>query len=274
MKNEALAAERARQAEEKAEAERKAKLEAERVAEEKRKAEEARIAAERAEVERKAEAARLVAEKADAERKAKLEAERLAEEKRKAEEARVARERELAAAKAEIERLKVEKNSQARLEAAGETVRDHRGKTSVLQETSDSSGEMSDVTRPRLTDEKRAEMRMRREQFMAKRKAERVEKALEIVNEYISDVEVAKQLVTEVSGCDKGIRVDVTARITESQSVTSVVERRRRFLDERKRKIAAAVLEIVRKYISDDEKAQELAKKLMGSIFTRVPIEK
>ena len=109
VRNEALAAERARQAEEirqaeevkraeeargvaeKAEAERKKKAEAERVAEEKAEAE--RRAKDEADRKAKVEAERIAAEKAETELKAKLEAERIAEEKRKAEEARIAEEK-------------------------------------------------------------------------------------------------------------------------------------------------------------------------------------
>ncbi len=108
VKNEVLAAERARQSEERRQAEEKRQAEdAKRKAGEAKRAEETRIAAEKAEAERKAkaeserkaklEAEWIAAEKAEAERKAKLEAERVAEEERKAEEARIAKEKRRAA---------------------------------------------------------------------------------------------------------------------------------------------------------------------------------
>ena len=133
MKNEALAAERARQeeAEKRAEAERKTKADAERIAEEERRKEESRVAAEKAdrEAEAKAEADKVEAERrAEAERnKAKAESERLAEENRKAAEARAAAEKTEAERKAKDEaariadeKRKAEERSRAAAKAADE----------------------------------------------------------------------------------------------------------------------------------------------------------
>lgn len=59
-------------------------------------------------------------------------------------------------------------------------------------------GKVQKPARPQMTPEQRAEMRAKREKFMAERKAAMEAKMLEIVKKYIADEEQAKALIKEL----------------------------------------------------------------------------
>ncbi len=59
-------------------------------------------------------------------------------------------------------------------------------------------GTVQKPARPQITPEQRAEMRAKREKFMAERKAAMEAKMLEIVKKYIADEEQAKALIKEL----------------------------------------------------------------------------
>ena len=59
-------------------------------------------------------------------------------------------------------------------------------------------GKVQKPARPQMTPEQRAEMRAKREKFMAERKAAMEAKKLEIVKKYIADEEQAKALIKEL----------------------------------------------------------------------------
>ena len=59
-------------------------------------------------------------------------------------------------------------------------------------------GKIQKPARPQMTPEQRAEMRAKREKFMAERKAAMEAKMLEIVKKYIADEEQAKALIKEL----------------------------------------------------------------------------
>ena len=68
-----------------------------------------------------------------------------------------------------------------------------------------------------MTPEKRAEMRAKREQFMAARKAALQAKALEVVKKYVSDEEKAKALVAELEAAMKPSRRAPMAKKPEAK---------------------------------------------------------
>lgn len=59
-------------------------------------------------------------------------------------------------------------------------------------------GTVQKPARPQMTPEQRAEMKAKREKFMAERKAAMEAKMLEIVKKYIADEEQAKALIKEL----------------------------------------------------------------------------
>ena len=59
-------------------------------------------------------------------------------------------------------------------------------------------GKVQKPARPQMTPEQRAEMKAKREKFMAERKAAMEAKMLEIVKKYIADEEQAKALIKEL----------------------------------------------------------------------------
>ena len=59
-------------------------------------------------------------------------------------------------------------------------------------------GKVQKPARPQITPEQRAEMKAKREKFMAERKAAMEAKMLEIVKKYIADEEQAKALIKEL----------------------------------------------------------------------------
>lgn len=59
-------------------------------------------------------------------------------------------------------------------------------------------GKVQKPARPQMTPEQRAEIKAKREKFMAERKAAMEAKMLEIVKKYIADEEQAKALIKEL----------------------------------------------------------------------------
>ena len=67
-------------------------------------------------------------------------------------------------------------------------------------------GTVQKPARPQMTPEQRAEIKAKREKFMAERKAAMEAKKLEIVKKYIADEEQAKALIKELQELQETMR--------------------------------------------------------------------